>query len=93
MAPLVYDFGQLNTGTEHDYTSQIVKDHVRVFVSADMPHYSMYPQVSRHPQLCTESPAIIPAISTVLADSQKFMRDQKVGFSHKCGLYSNVSCS
>ncbi len=29
MRPLVYDFGQLNTGTEQDYTSQIVKDHVR----------------------------------------------------------------
>ncbi len=29
MRPLVYDFGQLNTGTELDYTSQIVKDHVR----------------------------------------------------------------
>ena len=33
MAPLVYDFGQLNTGTEYDYTSQIVKDHVRVSYS------------------------------------------------------------
>ncbi len=29
MRPLVYDFGQLNTGTELDYTSQIVKDYVR----------------------------------------------------------------
>ena len=28
MRPLVYDFGQLNTGTEHDYTKQIVTDHV-----------------------------------------------------------------
>ncbi len=30
MCPLIYDFGQLNTATEYDYTSQIVKDHVRV---------------------------------------------------------------
>ncbi len=29
MRPLVYDFGQLNTGTEQDYIFQIVKDHVR----------------------------------------------------------------
>ena len=29
MRPLVYDFGQLNTDTERDYTLQIVKDHVR----------------------------------------------------------------
>ena len=28
MRPLVYDFGQLNTDTEKDYTHQIVKDHV-----------------------------------------------------------------
>ena len=31
MRPLVYDFGQLNLGTEYDYTLQIVKDHVRTF--------------------------------------------------------------
>ena len=30
MCPLIYDFGQLNTDTEYNYTSQIVKDHVRV---------------------------------------------------------------
>ncbi|XP_064404373.1 E3 ubiquitin-protein ligase RNF213-like isoform X3 [Halichondria panicea] len=60
MRPLVYDFGQLNTGTELDYTSQIVKDHVL-----------------RHPKLRTESPAIIPAISAVLAASQLFMREIK----------------
>ena len=29
MCPLIYDFGQLNTA-ECDYTSQIVKDHVRI---------------------------------------------------------------
>ena len=29
MRPLVYDFGQLNTETETDYTTQIVHDHVR----------------------------------------------------------------
>ena len=29
MRPLVYDFGQLNTDTEKDYTTQIVHDHVR----------------------------------------------------------------
>ena len=29
MRPLVYDFGQLNTNTERDYTKQIVHDHVR----------------------------------------------------------------
>ena len=29
MQPLVYDFGQLNTDTEKDYTRQIVSDHVR----------------------------------------------------------------
>ena len=29
MCPLVYDFGQLNTATEYDYTRQIVMDHVR----------------------------------------------------------------
>ena len=28
MRPLVYDFGQLNTGTEHDYIKQIVTDYV-----------------------------------------------------------------
>ena len=28
MRPLVYDFGQLNTDTERDYTTQIVHDHV-----------------------------------------------------------------
>ena len=28
MRPLVYDFGQLNTDTERDYTRQIVHDHV-----------------------------------------------------------------
>ena len=28
MRPLVYDFGQLNTGTESDYIKQIVTDHV-----------------------------------------------------------------
>ena len=32
MRPLVYDFGQLNTDTERDYTTQIVHDHVSVFV-------------------------------------------------------------
>ena len=30
MRPLVYDFGQLTTQTEKDYTKQIVLDHVRV---------------------------------------------------------------
>ena len=30
MRPLVYDFGQLNTDTEGDYTRQIVHDHVIV---------------------------------------------------------------
>ena len=30
MRPLVYDFGQLTTRTEEDYTRQIVFDHVRV---------------------------------------------------------------
>ena len=29
MRPLVYDFGQLTTRTEEDYTKQIVSDHVR----------------------------------------------------------------
>jgi hypothetical protein len=29
MRPLVYDFGQLNTDTERDYTIQIVHDHVK----------------------------------------------------------------
>ena len=33
MRPLVYDFGQLTTRTEEDYTRQIVFDHVRVPVS------------------------------------------------------------
>ena len=28
MRPLVYDFGQLNTDTEREYTTQIVQDHV-----------------------------------------------------------------
>ena len=28
MRPLVYDFGQLNTDTERDYTREIVRDHV-----------------------------------------------------------------
>lgn len=28
MRPLVYDFGQLNTGAEKDYIAQIVKEHV-----------------------------------------------------------------
>ena len=32
MRPLVYDFGQLNTDTERDYTYQIVHDHVSVCV-------------------------------------------------------------
>ena len=30
MRPLVYDFGQLNTDTERDYTRQIVQDRVRI---------------------------------------------------------------
>ena len=29
MRPLVYDFGQLTSDTEKDYTEQIVHDHVR----------------------------------------------------------------
>ena len=29
MRPLVYDFGQLQQGTEDDYIKQIVHDHVR----------------------------------------------------------------
>ena len=33
MRPLVYDFGQLTTRTEEDYTKQIVFDHVRVPIS------------------------------------------------------------
>ena len=33
MRPLVYDFGQLTTLTEKDYTKQIVSDHVRVPIS------------------------------------------------------------
>ena len=32
MRPLVYDFGQLNTDTERDYTYQIVHDHVSVCI-------------------------------------------------------------
>ena len=32
MRPLVYDFGQLNTDTERDYTVQIVTDHVSTFL-------------------------------------------------------------
>ena len=32
MRPLVYDFGQLNTDTERDYTYQIVRDHVSVCI-------------------------------------------------------------
>ena len=30
MRYLVYDFGQLNQGTERDYIGQIVSDHVRL---------------------------------------------------------------
>ena len=30
MRPLVYDFGQLQQGTEDDYIKQIVHDHVRL---------------------------------------------------------------
>ena len=33
MRPLVYDFGQLTTRTEEDYTRQIVFDHVSVPIS------------------------------------------------------------
>ena len=37
MRPLVYDFGQLNTQTEEDYTNQIVLDHVRIHIcNSDM---------------------------------------------------------
>ena len=32
MRPLVYDFGQLTTRTEEDYTKQIVFDHVSILV-------------------------------------------------------------
>ena len=90
MAPLVYDFGQLNTGTEYDYIIQIVKDRVRAcvseyiscFIASEM--YVLTPyvcsQVNKHSQLCTKSHVIIPAISTALAVSQEFMRDQEVTF-------------
>ena len=32
MRPLVYDFGQLTTWTEEDYTKQIVLDHVSILI-------------------------------------------------------------
>ena len=35
MRPLVYDFGQLNTDTERDYTNQIVRDHVSVMIKTE----------------------------------------------------------
>ena len=34
MRPLVYDFGQLQQGTEDDYIKQIVHDHVRFYDNA-----------------------------------------------------------
>ena len=36
MRPLVYDFGQLNTDTERDYTRQIVQDRVRMLKPLSM---------------------------------------------------------
>ena len=36
MRPLVYDFGQLQQGTEDDYIKQIVHDHVRYFCDSTM---------------------------------------------------------
>ena len=30
MRPLVYDFGQLKTDTEYQYTYQVVSNHVRI---------------------------------------------------------------
>ena len=35
MRPLVYDFGELTTRTEEDYTKQIVSDHVRVSINSN----------------------------------------------------------
>ena len=36
MRPLVYDFGQLTTWTEEDYTKQIVLDHVSILICIDI---------------------------------------------------------
>jgi len=79
MKPLVYDFGQLNTGTELKYTNQIVSDHVcTISYIVTVVYNYMIMQVTNHPTLSHENPHIIPVISKVLAKSQEFMRNQNV---------------
>ena len=63
MRPLVYDFGQLKTGTEEDYIKQIVHDHIRK-------HNRL--------SLFAEHAAIEPVIVEVLATSQSYMRRKEV---------------
>ena len=89
MQPLVYDFGQLNTDTEKDYTHQIVSDHVRLRVDrcytydvytacAIICEYFATGQVKKHPKLSQLHKGVIPAVARVLAWSQKYMRERKV---------------
>ncbi|XP_064403130.1 E3 ubiquitin-protein ligase RNF213-like isoform X2 [Halichondria panicea] len=47
MCPLIYDFGQLNTATECDYTSQIVKDHVHGHPSLCNESPAIIPAISK----------------------------------------------
>ena len=84
MRPLVYDFGQLNKGTEDDYIKHIVCDHVSGICMPCVPDSSvsfMITQVQKHPTLSMEDPGIVPAIASVLAASQAYMRSREVCFT------------
>lgn len=84
MRPLVYDFGQLNTDTERDYTLQIVQDHVRKYVLAFKPFCDIFlfvaMQVKKHVTLSQKRNEIIPAVARVFAWSQMYMRHRNVSF-------------
>ena len=81
MRPLVYDFGQLNTGTESAYTRQIVTGHVRtnyyvkVLMLLDMILIIIL-QVKKNDGI---PKAYIEPIANVLAYSQQYMRGRQVG--------------
>ncbi|CAI8017205.1 E3 ubiquitin-protein ligase rnf213-alpha [Geodia barretti] len=45
--PLVYDFGQLNTDTERDYTTQIVHDHVGKHTILSQQNAGIIPAIAR----------------------------------------------
>ena len=89
MRPLVYDFGQLNTDTARDYTTQIVRGHVSscnvYYAITDITLY--YIQVKKHTVLSQDIAAIIPAIARVLAWSQKYMREREVYTVYCTKLY------